>query len=248
MIYLSNVVTLEVANVADDNESMQKFISRISGGYLIVVVLSVFISWKYDDIVGHIAEISEIDISGVTVAVLLTIVASISGFIFIHFEIHKSIDSLVFGALRDTNQYICGSIRRESEITLGRPVSATDNELMNLFYSFVNRRDEVWPALWNRSFEVWKHYWTAMNLFGVSVVGAIIEALLMILDSPHPSLSFVILVVLVLFSLFVWYNSRYHWRPKLIDSIAEPQLVMMTKDQRAEFDKKVRDRFGGQTL
>jgi hypothetical protein len=243
MIYLSDAVTSEVVRVADDNESMQKFVSRISGGYLIMVVLSIFISWKYNAIAGHIGAISEIDISGITIAVLLTLAASISGFIFIHFEIHKSIDNLVFGALRGTNQYICRTVRRESEITLGRPISATDNELMNLFYSFVNRRDEVWPTLWDRSFEVWKHYWSAMNLFGVSVVGAIIEIFLIMFDSPHPSFSIVIVVCLALFALLVWYNSRYRLRPELIDTIAEPQLVMMTKDQRAEFDEKVKKRF-----
>jgi len=228
-----------------DSESMNKHISRISGGYLILVVLGILASWKLDDVRSVVSGLSRVDEMGITTAAALAAFASGAGFVVIHFGVHESIDNLLFGARKEVDTHICGTIRKEAGATLGREVTATDGDLMKLFYSFTNQLDEKWPTLRSRAFEVWGQYYISMNIVAISLVAIAIEIMLVGVDSPDLPLSSLVILVLLSFGLLVGYHSQRRIRPKFIDSIADSQLIMMTKDQRQEFDSRVRARFGG---
>lgn len=244
MIYSSSVVTWELAMGETGSGSMKKSISKVSGTFFVIVMLFVFASWKYNEISSHITEISEIDVSGITVLFALTVMASAVGFALIHFKTYEAIDNIFFKARRKTDQYICTYIRNEAEATLGRKVSATDDELMYIFYFFVNRKDKNWSTLWNMAFDEWTDYWISMNLIVISVMGVSLETLLIRYAAPHIAFALVVAVFLGVLAVLLWFNSQYCIRPRLIPKIAKPQLIMITKNFRAEFDTTVRERFG----
>lgn len=231
--------------MADDPfQSMKREIMLASGLYLLIVILASLVSWYGKPFLDTLVGAFSANVSSILSVALITGTSLALGYVLVFVNLHNLFDRVTFGARKAVGSYIVSRIREAATQTLRRDVTASDDELSDVFYSFVDRQDSEWTVLRNLSFGIWAPYHIAMNWIAMGLAGTAISLTSIwargVIDcySVIPALFFLVTIAL---SFVV---SQLQVRPKFIRTIAEPQLTKMLKDKRAEFDKIVRARFG----
>ena len=230
--------------MADDPLALMKQqIAIASGGYALVIIALLAIAFGGPPVLRTLVSLSTGSSSGAVLLGAVTTLALAVGFVIATFDLHITVDHALFHADAAVRTVITDYLQAAVRRTLGKATTATPWDLMGLFYEFANRSDGSWPMLRNVAFYRWTPYHVAMNWLALSIGGAIV----VLFSFPYrmasdwynigPLAFFATAIVLT------FWLSQYRIRPRFVASVALPELVKMTKDQKAQFEEIVRARF-----
>ncbi len=224
----------------DPFESMRRHIVQVSGAYLYLAILASFGSWTGPSFAKSIARWITADTTSLVSVAVITALSLALGYVLLFINIHNLIDRLVFGRRRKVNAFITAYLRREVAIVLDKNNRPSDRQLMQVFYSFVNRESNGWPVLRAYAFSVWEPYHVAMNFLGIATVGLIatIASALYRATDLYSTIPAAFFGLTILIAIIV---SQYQL-PRKLNGIAEDQLVKMSKEERADFQRVVKAR------
>lgn len=226
----------------DSYDTMRRHIIQVSGAYLVLAIIASVVSWMGPSFSNSVAAAIGVNVEGLVSVATLTVASLALGYVLFFINIHNLIDRLIFRTRRAVNAFIANYLRKEVVGIVGTQVHPSDRQLMQLFYSFVNRDDKGWSVLRAYAFSVWEPYHIAMNFFGIAILGLIVTlgSVLHRGSDPYSIVPAAFFGVTIVVSLLV---ARIQLLPKLM-GIAEDQLVKMSKEEKSDFDRVVRARLG----
>jgi hypothetical protein len=226
----------------DPISGMRQQIAVASGGYAVITFGLLAVAFGGKPVFETLVSLSTGSSSGAILFATLSAVSFALGYSIVTFDLHGVLDRHVFGARRAIDTAISHYIQKEVDRTLGSPKIIEQSELMGVFYEFANRSDGSWPILRSVALDGWTPYHISLNWFGLSVGGLVLSLVSIAVRGVADWYDLLpIVFFLLLIGLTLWLSQR-QLRPTF-ESLALPELIKMTKDERANFDKIVKARF-----